>query len=250
MNIYSQVMNNLTELKLEKMQLVLSDYLDSIKKDNVNPLEALKYLTDRELEFKQFRASNMRVRMAHFPYVKTLSDFDFSYQASLNKTEIIDLSTLRFIEKNENILFVGSSGVGKTHLAVSLGVEAAMKKYGVYFISCHDLIAQLTLAYRENRIDDRLKHFARYRLLIIDEIGYLPVDKNGANLLFQLIAKRYERNSTIITSNQSFNKWGEVFSDTILANAILDRLIHHSTVINITGKSYRIKDHLDKEGKY
>lgn len=240
-------MNNMAELKLDKMQLVLSDYLDSIKKDNVSPLDVLKYLTDRELEFKQIRASNMRVKIANFPYLKMLSDFDFSYQASINKNEIIDLATLRFIEKNENILFVGSSGVGKTHLAVSLGIEAAIKKYGVYFISCHDLIAQLTLAHRENRIEDRLKHFAKYRLLIIDEIGYLPVDKNGANLLFQLIAKRYERNSTIITSNQSFNKWGDVFSDSVLANAILDRLIHHSTVVNITGKSYRIKDHLSKE---
>ncbi len=249
MSIYNQVMNNMDALKLDRMKDVLSDYLDSIKKDGITPLEVLKYLTDVELDFKQARASRMRVNIANFPFEKRLSDFDFNYQPSINKSEILDLATLRFIEKNENVLLIGSSGVGKTHLAVSLGVEAALKKYGVYFISCHDLIAQLSLAHKENRIETRLKHFAKYRLLIIDEIGYLPVDKNGANLLFQLIAKRYERNSTIVTSNQSFSKWGEVFSDTILANAILDRLIHHSTVINITGKSYRIKNHIEKEEK-
>lgn len=249
MSIYNQVINNLDELKLEKMKLVLPDYLDSIKKDQITPLETLKYLTDIELEFKKDRASRMRVNIANFPFEKRLSDFDFTYQPSINKSEINDLATLRFIEQKENILFIGSSGVGKTHLAVSIGIEAAIQKYGVYFISCHDLIAQLTLAHRENRIEQRLKHYAKYRLLIIDEIGYLPVDKNGANLLFQLITKRYERNSTIITSNQTFNKWGDIFDDNILANAILDRLIHHSTVINISGKSYRIKDHIEREVK-
>ena len=147
-----------------------------------------------------------------------------------------------FLDRKENILFVGPSGVGKTHLAVALGITAAKKRYSVYFISCHDLITQLNKAHFENKLDQRIKHFSKYQLLIIDEIGYLPVDKQGANLFFQLIAKRYEKNSTIITTNMNFNKWGEVFSDNILANAILDRLLHHSNVININGNSYRIKD--------
>ena len=153
---------------------------------------------------------------------------------------------MRFLEKHENILFVGSSGVGKTHLAISLGITAAKKRYSVYFISCHDLITQLNKAHFENKLEARIKHLCRYELLIIDEIGYLPVDKQGANLLFQLIAKRYEKRCTIITTNMVFSEWGEVFSDNILANAILDRLLHHSHVINIKGNSYRIKNKIEQ----
>mgnify|MGYP001099902565 FL=1 len=155
------------------------------------------------------------------------------------------MATLRFLENKENILFYGNSGVGKTHLAVSLGIEAAKKRYITYFISCHDLITQLNKAHSENRLEAKLKHYAKYKILIIDEIGYLPIDKQGANLLFQLIAKRYEKNSTIITTNQMFSKWGEVFSDPVIANALLDRLIHHSHIIKIKGASYRIKDKID-----
>jgi DNA replication protein DnaC len=133
----------------------------------------------------------------------------------------------------------------KTHLAVSIGVEAASRRKLTYFISCHDLIQNLRKAYHENRLETRLKHYSKYKVLIIDEIGYLPVDQLGANLFFQLITKRYENNSTIITTNQPFSKWGDVFSDTTLANAILDRLLHHSHIIKIVGPSYRTKDVLD-----
>ena len=132
--------------------------------------------------------------------------------------------------------------MGKTHLATALGIEAASKRQLTYFISCHDLIQNLKKAYEENRLEARLKHYNKYRVLIIDEIGYLPVDKLGANLFFQLITKRYEHTSTIITTNQPFSKWGEVFSDVVLANAILDRLLHHSHVVKIIGPSYRTKN--------
>jgi len=154
---------------------------------------------------------------------------------------------LRFIEENKNVLFVGPSGVGKTHLACALGIEAAKKRYSVYFISCHNLITKLNKAQSENKLEQQMKHYASYRLLIIDEIGYLPVDKQGANLFFQLVARRYEKKSTIITTNQYFSKWSEVFNDSIIANAILDRLIHHSEIINITGKSYRIQDKINQQ---
>jgi len=244
MNIYNNVLNNLDELKLEKIKSCLADYLDSIKSRELTPLEILKDLTDMELEAKKVRSAKSRIGIANFPYERTIQDFDFDYQPSINKREILDLATLRFIEQKQNILFIGSPGVGKTHLATAIGMEAAQKRYITYFISCHDLIAQLCLAYRENRLESRLRHYSKYKLLIIDEIGYLPIDKLGANLFFQLIARRYEKNSTIITTNQPFSKWAEVFDDSVIAAAILDRLLHHSIIINITGKSYRTKDKL------
>jgi len=196
--------------------------------------------------FKEQRASEFNIRVAGFPFIRTLDEFDFDFQPSINKKEVLDLATLRFVEEKKNVLLVGSTGVGKTHIATAVGIEAAKKRVSTYFISCHDLITKLSIAHQENRLKDALKTFNKYKLLIIDEIGYLPVDKNGANLLFQLITKRYEKSSTIITTNQHFSKWGEVFADNMLANAILDRLLHHSYVFNITGPSYRIKDILNK----
>lgn len=131
---------------------------------------------------------------------------------------------------------------GKTHLATAIGIEAAKNRNSTYFINCNDLILQLKRAHLENRLETRLKFFAKYKLLIIDEVGFLPLDSESSNLLFQLITKRYEKHSTIITTNKSLSRWGEIFGDNVLANAILDRLIHHSHIINITGKSYRTKD--------
>ena len=244
--IYSQVINNLQKLKLEKMSTLLSTYLDEINKDHIPFLDALLTLTEQEIEFQEQRASEFNIRIAGFPFIKTLDKFDFSFQPSINKNEIMDLATLRFIEEKKNILLLGSSGVGKTHIATAVGIEAAKKRVSTYFTSCHDLITKLTIAHSENRLKDALKTFNKYKLLIIDEIGYLPVDRNGANLFFQLITKRYEKSSTIVTTNQQFSKWGEIFSDNMLANAILDRLLHHSYVFNITGDSYRMKDILSK----
>ena len=238
----TKLMNNLEELNLEKIYTYLPNYLDSISGKEINLSDALLHLTDKEIEFRNERASKVQVAVSGFPFVKTLDDFDFDYQPSLNKRQLYDLQQLRFMDKAENILFYGSSGVGKTHLAIALGVAAARKRNLTYFITCHDLIQQLNKAHSENRLETKLKHFAKHKLLIIDEIGYLPVDKQGANLFFQLIAKRYEKNSTIITTNQPFSKWADVFSDAVLASAILDRLLHHSHILKITGPSYRLKD--------
>lgn len=240
--MYAKLLNNLETLKLEKMYSYIPAYLDTVVKDNISVLDALIHLTDKEIEYKNEMASKIQVTVAGFPFVKKVEDFNFDFQPSVNKAEIKDLCTLRFIENKENILFYGTPGVGKTHLATAIGVEAASKRYLTYFISCHDLIQNLRKAYDENRLEARLKHYNKYKLLIIDEIGYLPIDKLGANLFFQLITKRYEHNSTIITTNQPFSKWGDVFSDMTLANAILDRLLHHSHIIKIVGPSYRTKD--------
>ena len=246
MNNYNKLLTNFEILKLDKIKDYYPNFVDNAVKNNLSLTDAFLELTNKEIDYRDERASQIQVLVSAFPYRKEIDDFDFDYQPSLNKQEIMELNTLGFLERHDNILFLGPSGVGKTHLAVSIGITAAKKRYSVYFISCHDLITQLNKAQYENKLDKRIKHFCGYELLIIDEIGYLPIDKQGANLLFQLIAKRYEKKSTIITTNMTFNKWGEVFNDNTLANAILDRLIHHSSIINITGNSYRIKDKLDK----
>jgi len=242
---YNQLLNNLETLKLEKMRSFLPGYLDAISGKDVPLADAMLELTNKELEFQHERASKIQIHVAGFPFEKGLNDFDFDFQPSINKAQIYDLATLRFMENKENILFYGSPGVGKSHLSIALGMEAASKRHITYFISCHDLITQLHNASAENRLEAKLKHYAKYKLLIIDEIGFLPIDKQGANLFFQLIAKRYEKFSTIITTNQPFSKWAEVFSDPTLANAILDRLLHHSHIIKITGPSYRLRDKMD-----
>ena len=242
MNNYNKLINNLETLKLFKFKDKLDDYIDLINNKQKTIIDAIYELTELEIDSLKEKMIAHSIQFAGFPFYKTLDEFDFSFQPSINKELILDFNNLRFIERKENILFVGSPGVGKTHLATSIGIENARNNHSTYFINCNDLIQELKKAYLQNRLDDKLKTLSKYKLLIIDEVGYLPIDIESANMLFQLINKRYEKNSTIITTNKPFSKWGELFGDNMIANAILDRLLHHSHVINITGKSYRTKD--------
>jgi DNA replication protein DnaC len=242
---YNKLLNNLEELKLYTMKDNLDDYITYVNNDEKNMVDALYELTEKEKEIKKERAIKACIHTAGFPFNKTINDYDFGFQPSVNKKEIEDYGSLRFLENNENILFVGSSGVGKTHLATAIGIEAAKHRYSVYFITCQNLMSQLKKAEQENRLEMRLKAFTRHKLLIIDEIGYINLDKESANLFFQLISMRYETKSTIITTNRSLSKWSETFGDPVIANAILDRLLHHSHVVSIVGPSYRMKDALD-----
>lgn len=233
---------NLDKLELEKIKELLPDYIHKNNK-NMPPLtESLNYLINEEINYKDSKAAEGIIKSSNFPFRKTLNDYDFAFQPSVSEMQIRELNNLGFIEQNENIVFIGNPGVGKTHLAVALGMEAAKHRNSVYFITCHNLMQKLNKAQKENRLDKQLQHLAQYRVLIIDEIGYLPVDHQGSNLFFQLIARRYMNKSTIVTTNMPFSRWGEVFSDNTLASAVLDRLLHYSHIIRITGNSYRIKD--------
>lgn len=229
------------------MQLHLDEVIDFVTSNNLSFTEGLVRLTTHEIDFKEANMIRSMVKVGAFPHQKGIEDFDFTFQPSINEQEIRDFETLRFLEGAENIVFLGSSGVGKTHLAVSIGIAAAKKRYSTYFIKCHDLIQQLKRAKLENRLEARLKHFCKYKLLIIDELGYLPIEKEDAKLFFQLIDLRYEKRSTILTTNINFNSWDEVFYDPVIANAILDRILHHAHVINITGRSYRLKAYMDQD---
>ncbi len=242
MSNYTKLMNNLEELKLERIKENLDTYVDLVNSKEKDMVDALYELTRLELQLKEEKIIYGCVRTAGFPFQKRFEDYDFDFQPSINKEKILDFKNLRFIENQENIIFVGTPGVGKTHLAISIGIEAASNRNSTYFINCNDLISNLKKANIENRLMSRLNHYAKYKVLIIDEMGFLPIDREGANLLFQLINKRYENHSTIITTNKAFGKWHEIFGDVTLANAILDRLLHHSHIININGKSYRLKD--------
>ena len=245
MKNYNKLLNNLETLKLIKMKENIDCYIDLINNKQKDIVEALYDLKELEINIMEEKRIMHSIQFAGFPFTKGFDDFDFSYQPTINKEQILDFKNLRFIEKKENILFVGSPGVGKTHLATAIGLENARSNHSTYFINCNDLIQILKKAFLQNRLDDKLKTLSKYKLLIIDEVGYLPIDIEAANMLFQLINKRYEKNSTIITINKPFSKWGELFGDNMIANAILDRLLHHSHVINITGKSYRTKDILE-----
>lgn len=242
---YQQIIDNLTYLKLDTMMEYLPHYLDALNKKEISFTDTLVELTNKEIHFRAQRAAKINLKTSNFPYEKRITDFDFSYQPSIDKQVIDDLMSLRFVEQKENVLFIGTSGVGKTHLATSIGIEASSKKGSTYFVNCHVLINRLTKAFHENRHESVLKQYNKAQVLIIDEIGYLPIDRIGANLFFQLIAMRYEKKSTIITTNIPLSKWGETFSDNTIASAILDRLVHHSTIIKITGKSYRLKGKID-----
>jgi DNA replication protein DnaC len=245
--VYERLHSNLQSLKLNKISTILDNYLERAQKNKISLIESLDYLIEQERIEKDDSSLVMRTNVAGFPFRKTLDQYDFKFQPSIDKQTIDELRTIRFVHNAENVIFLGAPGVGKTHLAIALGMEALKHKFSTYYINCHKLVLQLNKAHHENQLESKLKKLSAYKVLIIDEIGYLPVDKQGANLFFQLISKRYEKNSTIITSNRSFADWGEIFGDNVIASAILDRLLHHSNVININGKSFRLKDRFKKK---
>ena len=232
---------------LERMKLDhLADQIDSVCEDAAGrDLDYKTFLTQAlETEYRgRFqRGVEARVKQARFPWAKNLEQFDFDFQPSLDRKVMRELAGLSYVERAHNVVLLGPPGVGKTHLAIALGLKAVEAGYSVLFLSLEQLMTRLTRARHENRLDRTLQQLVYPKVLVLDELGYLPLSREEASLFFRLLVRRYERASMIVTSNKSFLDWGEIFQDHVLATAILDRLLHHATTINIKGESYRLKE--------
>lgn len=239
---YERLHCNLKRLKLTTFESILDNYLEIAAKENKSTIEILDYLVDQEFKSKEGRSLALRMRKAGFPMEKSLDEFDFEFQPSIDKKNIKDNASLKFIHNAENIVFLGPPGVGKTHIAISLGIEAVKAGFRVQFINASVLVERLVKANLEKKLEEQIRELSRFQLIIIDEMGYLPFDDIGSHCFFQLVSRKYERSSIIFTSNKSYGEWGDIFKDHVIAAAILDRVLHHCTTVNIKGDSYRLKD--------
>jgi DNA replication protein DnaC len=245
--VYDKVHACLQELGLTTVDQIIDNYLESAGKE-ATVMNTLGYLLEAELKIRKASAESTRLKLAGFPAMKKLGSFDFSFQPSIDPAVVRDLAGLRFVHNNENVIFLGPSGVGKTHLAIALGIEAITAGFSVYFTSAAEMVSRLRQAQRKDALERELKNYGRPRVLIVDEIGYLPIEKEGAGALFRLVSRRYEHGSTIFTSNKPYSEWGEILGDPVIASATLDRILHHSTTVNIKGESFRLRSRKKVQG--
>lgn len=235
----------LADLKMPGALEALDGILQRADAGKLAAGDAMTELLGSHITLRNQRRLQTAMRSARLPAVKTLADFDFTFQPSVKRDQLENLHTLSFIERKENVVFLGPPGVGKTHLAISLAVAAAESGRRVYYATLADLIMWLEEAQHAGRLTHRLRTLVFPSLMVIDELGYLPISRVGAMLFFQLMSRRYEHASTILTSNKSFEEWGEIFGDEVMAAALIDRLVHHCHIVNIRGNSYRLREHRD-----
>ena len=235
----------LADLKMPGALEALDEILVGVDSGSATPAEAIEQLLGSQITLRNNRRLQAAMRSSRLPAIKTLEDFDFSFQPSIKREQIDSLHELGFLERKENVIFFGPPGVGKTHLAISLAIAAAQFGRRVYYGTLADLIASLEEARAAGRLAHRLKTLTHPSLLVVDEIGYLPISQTGAMLFFQLINRRYEHASTVLTSNKGFEDWGQVLGDDVMAAALIDRLVHHCHIVNIRGNSFRMRHHTE-----